>query len=160
MPFPASEEEQRTLPCHQKEKSPEYGPWDQKLFTQKRQHNLLTGHEEDFWIFNHACYQRFEEGEPKRNLIRLSQATPDVRTPDWKPAPRGGKKVVKKRRKRKPTESKNPEENEGVDLEEDVAALELEDESGEAGEGEEGGGGGGGGGESASLSTEEKRVDE
>ena len=133
-----AEEDQRKLPCHQKEKSPEYGPWKTKLFHPEKVENILTGELEEFWIFGDG---KPGEEAPERCLVQVSQCCPDVRTPSFKPKPRK-KKIVKKIVKRKKRGGKSGEATPtSTDADEEEVEVETEEEEGAT---PRAGGGGGG----------------
>jgi oxysterol-binding protein-related protein 8 len=75
------EEEQRLLPCHQKESSSDYVPWTTKKFHPSKIVDLTTGKERDFYIFDDKITTPYipSPEEDARCFIKLSRDLPDQR---------------------------------------------------------------------------------
>jgi hypothetical protein len=75
------EEEQRLLPCHQKESSSDYVPWTTKKFHPSKIVDLTTGKERDFYIFDDKITTPYipTPEEDARCFIKLSRDLPDQR---------------------------------------------------------------------------------
>jgi len=75
------EEEQRLLPCHQKESSSDYVPWTTKKFHPSKIVDLTTGKERDFYIFDDKVTTPYISSpeEDARCFVKLSRDLPDQR---------------------------------------------------------------------------------
>jgi hypothetical protein len=75
------EEEQRLLPCHQKEGSSDYVAWTTKKFHPQKITDHLTGKEREFYIFDDKVTTPYSPSpeEDSRCFVKLSRDLPDQR---------------------------------------------------------------------------------